>query len=165
MGKTSTEYDQVFEELMYYKVIDVNSIRSMSDIADQLRFDRRIGFMKNRNLFIDKMTSTFPARLLSSGKLKADDFKIINSMNKGFNKEMYTKLIDKRFKNSFKKSESNKDYIMVDGYIFDRDTQLVKRVNARLDLISLLRGKRVVLRDVATGKFVSAKKMKNIDKK
>lgn len=167
MVKSGREYDEVFEELMFYEVVNVNSIRSRGDIAEQLRFDKRIGFMRNRNLFIDKMLDTFPAKLLSSGKLKNNDIKKINDYKSSFGKNNYKTLVDTRFRKRFESTENRKDYIMVDGYLFNKKTKLYQKVNARLDLLKMENGRRVILRDTLTGKFVSSKEKKknNNDKR
>jgi hypothetical protein len=60
---------------MFYRVIDVSKVKTVTDIRVQLKQDKKIQMMRNNELFIQRMVETDSAREIVVGELRQGDIK------------------------------------------------------------------------------------------
>ena len=91
--KTAEEYDEVFEDLMYYKVINVDKVNNMDDIRIQIKFDPHISSMNNNKVFLNEMLNTRTAQAIVMGKFT--NYEIKDAFRKAL-RDLVRKKFDKK---------------------------------------------------------------------
>lgn len=154
MGKSRIQYDETFEELMFYKVIDIRQINSLVDIKHQLQKDEKIGFMKNSMRFIGKMLDTKPARVMAQATF---DPQFVDDLRKtaGKNRKVFARKVEDKQFEIIKQNEQQDIFITRPGYYFDRHTMREIKVSSRYDVIGEDGKGKIVLRDKKSGRFTS----------